>query len=112
MHEGWILSEGSVVASAVVDPRRTCGLFMARFALGRDLCVWGSPLGIVLGPGGPEQVDLCLLDGQGVVTRSRRIAGRHVAITLGAVDVMVAPVGLFDANGISPGALLEFREAA
>ena len=67
---------------------------------------------IVLGPGAGSRVDLCLLDADGHVTRSRPLAGRGAALVGGARSVVVAPAGVLEANGIGPGSLLEFREAA
>ena len=112
MHEGWILSEGSVVASAVADHRRICGTTMARTSTAQGLCVVGAPLGVVLGPGHHQRVDLCVLDAEGVVTQARSLAGRQVALTSGSHTVVVAPAGVFEAHGIAPGTQLEFREVA
>ena len=112
MHEGWILSEGAVVASAVADPRRICGASMARTSTAQGLCVVGTPLGVVLGPGPYHHVDLCVLDAEGVVTKARPLVGRRMALMSGSHTIVVAPAGVFAAHGIAPGVLLEFREAA
>ena len=112
MHEGWILSEGTVVASAVADRRWQCGASMARSSSRRGICIVGAPWMVVLGPGSSDRVDLCLLDAVGQITRSRSLAGHHVALVGGGRTVVVAPAGVLEASGIGPGSVLEFREAA
>ena len=112
MQQGWILSEGTVVAAAVASPRRSCGARMAKLAADEQIAVMGCPWCLLLGPGAHRSVEVVTCDHAGTILRRRSLAGRVPALVLPSRGVVVAPGHLLEASGIGVGSVIEFRAAS
>ena len=112
MADGWLLSEGEVVASAAELDAGIARSRLCRLARRRSkVLVAPAPLLILSDPG----AELALLDAEGRILRlhlQQRWLLPPLRSARRAATAVAAPKGILSGAGLAPGWQVEFRSAA
>jgi uncharacterized membrane protein (UPF0127 family) len=109
--EGWVMSDGIVVASALLDEEGPVGLTMVRRCLSGHVAVVARPRMLLVALAATAPVEVALLDKTDSVTHVRTLRPWQAVMVHRAASVVVAPIGVLERGSVTVGRTLEFKGA-
>ena len=109
--EGWVMSDGNVIASALLVEEGLVGLAMVRRCLGEHVAVVARPRALLWAVAATAPVEVALLDPAATVTKVFTLRPWRAAVVRRAASVVVAPVGVLERSSVAVGRTLEFKGA-
>lgn len=109
--EGWMMSDGIVIASAVLDEGSTASVTMIRRCLAEQVAVVGKPRLVLVALAVTQPAEVALLDEDSTVTRVLTLRPWRATVVARASTVVVAPAGVLERASVAVGHSLAFKGA-